>query len=291
MGLQDDILYGPTSYPLCKVPGHHPDSKPHIHDDSASTTFACVAAHAPASIASPDAPSSSVPVPLHVVKSLTDVPPLDNFHPAHQTTIEGLRIPVTSPDPATASAMGGTGITIPHPTPETSTPVSLSSTSPPAVALQHNADPPTPSDPTNLPSSASSNPAPDILPTGAPLSSHSTMTRSDLSPSFPESHRSIIVTTTSPGPTSTPDPCAAAKDYGSPKPGLRKEKDALDPPSVNRVTNANTIAALDLPSRSRSLPSVTDSDVAIVGLSLRTPNTERIGDYPSHSSHYPYDIV
>ncbi len=97
---------------------HHPDSTPHIHDDS-STTFAHNVA-VPASISSSDAPSSSVPAPLHVVKSLMDVPPLDNPHPAHQKTAGSLRIPITSPDPATAGAIRDvltSGITMPHPTP------------------------------------------------------------------------------------------------------------------------------------------------------------------------------
>ncbi|KAI9445699.1 hypothetical protein BJY52DRAFT_1194157 [Lactarius psammicola] len=141
-GNQDEILRRPSSYPLCDIPGHHPDSIPHIHDDSASTTFAHIAA--PASVASPDAPSSSVPASLHI---LTDVPPLNNdiyapvsFHPAHQTTVESLRIPVTSLDPVIAGPIRDnvtSSITTRHPTPETSTSAPpLSSASPPAaVAL------------------------------------------------------------------------------------------------------------------------------------------------------------
>ncbi|KAH8987045.1 hypothetical protein EDB92DRAFT_1877586 [Lactarius akahatsu] len=51
----------------------------------------------PASLANPDAPS-----PSYIVENLTDVPPFDDFRPAHQTTIKSLRIPVTSPEPAPA---------------------------------------------------------------------------------------------------------------------------------------------------------------------------------------------
>jgi len=297
-GNENYILSLPSSYPVCNVAGH-------IHDDSASTTLARTglrdnAALVPASLASPDAPSSSVPAPLHVVESLTDVPPLHNFRPAHQTTIESLLIPVTSPDSATAGAIRDivtSGITIPNPTPETSTSAPPpSSTSPPAaVSLQHNPDLLTPSDPPSPPSSAPSNPLLDsILPTGLLLSSHSPITRSDLSPFLTRSHRSMIVTTTpsaSPGPTSAPDLGAAAEDDGSPKPGLLKEKDALDPPSLNRAIHSNTIATLDLPPQSPSLQPVTDSDVAIASPSQKEPNAERTGDHSSHPQHCCYDIV
>jgi len=291
---QDDILLEPSSFPGCNVAGH-------IHD-SASTTFARTVLHDNAALdlvshPCPDLPSSSVPALLHIDESLTDVPPLDNFHPALQTTIESLRILDTSPDSATAGAIPDivtSGITMPNPTPETSTPAPpLSSTSPPAaVSLRHNADLLTPSDQPSLLYSASSNPF--LLPTGPPLSSHSPMTRSDLSPSCPESHRSTIVPTApsaSPGPSSAPDLGAAAEDDGSPKPGLRKEKDSLDPPSVNCAIHPNTMNTLDLPPQSSSLSSVTDSDVAITGRSLRESNAERTGDRRPHPSHPPYDIV
>ena len=179
----DDILFELSSYPVCNVAGH-------IHDDSASTTFARTVLHDtaaldPASHPSPDVPSSSVPDPLHVDESLTNVPPLDNFHPAHQTTVESLRIPVISPDSAIASDIVTSGITMPHPTPETSTSTpSLSSTSlPAAVALQHNAHLLTSSDPPNLLYSVSNTVPDNILPTGTPLSSHSPITRSYPSPS------------------------------------------------------------------------------------------------------------
>ncbi|KAI9441169.1 hypothetical protein BJY52DRAFT_503171 [Lactarius psammicola] len=97
----------------------------------------------------------------------------------------------------------------------------FSSTAPPAAVA-----------PLTSPSSASSNPAlENILPTGPLLSLHSPMARSDLSPSRPESHRSVIVLyppSASPWPTSAPDlRGAAAEDDGRPKPVSRK---VLDPP-------------------------------------------------------------
>ncbi|KAI9436531.1 hypothetical protein BJY52DRAFT_1217840 [Lactarius psammicola] len=86
-------------------------------------------------------------------------------------TIESLRTPVTSPDPATTGAIRNITSALP-----------LSSTYQPAVvAPQHNQDFLTPFDLLNLPSSASSHLALDnILPTGSPLSSRSPITRSDI---------------------------------------------------------------------------------------------------------------
>ncbi|KAI9453485.1 hypothetical protein BJY52DRAFT_1214146, partial [Lactarius psammicola] len=206
----DQVLLWPSSYPVCNVAGH-------IHDVSASTSFVRTVLRdstvlVPAHLASPNSPTLSIRAPLHAVESLTDVPPLGNFHPAHQTTIETFNVSVTSPDPAITGATRDivtTGITTPHPTFETSASAPLlSSTSPPAPAvLQHNPDLLPPSDPPILPSSVLSHPVLDnLLPT--------------------ESHRSIIVTTapsTSPGPRSAPDLSTTAEDDGGPRPGLRKE--------------------------------------------------------------------
>ena len=44
-GNEDAILDEPSSYPVCNVLGHHPDSTPHIHDDALSTTFARAVPH------------------------------------------------------------------------------------------------------------------------------------------------------------------------------------------------------------------------------------------------------
>ncbi|KAH9009304.1 hypothetical protein EDB84DRAFT_1547383 [Lactarius hengduanensis] len=130
-----DVLRDPTSYPRCDVASH-------IHDSS-STTLARAVLHdddppLPTSIASPDVPPSSVPAAPHVVESLTDMPPLDDFHPrtAHKTTTESLSVPVTSPDPATADA---SDIIIPRPTSATSTPPgAFRSTKPPFFSFSPN---------------------------------------------------------------------------------------------------------------------------------------------------------
>ena len=96
-----DILDVPASYPLCNVTGHghHGSSTtslpPDSHDDpSLSLT----------SLASLAAPPFPLPAPFHVDESLTTVPPHDNSHPIRQTP-QSFRIPVTSPDPASAGAM------------------------------------------------------------------------------------------------------------------------------------------------------------------------------------------
>jgi hypothetical protein len=62
----------PSTYPLCNIPGHHPDSTPHIHDVAIPTAIPHAVlpgdvALVPSSLAStPDAPSPSVPTPVHV---------------------------------------------------------------------------------------------------------------------------------------------------------------------------------------------------------------------------------
>ncbi|KAI9441074.1 hypothetical protein BJY52DRAFT_1217099, partial [Lactarius psammicola] len=108
------------------------------------------------------------------------------------------------------------GITIPTSEPP------LSSTFPPtAVDLQHNAHPLTPSDPPDLPSSASDLVLNNTLPI--------------------ESYRPIIVTTApsaSPGLTSAPDPGAAAEDNCSPKP-----EPPLQSPSLPLVADSDVVVA------------------------------------------------
>ncbi|KAH9057280.1 hypothetical protein EDB87DRAFT_1632664 [Lactarius vividus] len=269
-------LWMSSSHPLCNVPGHHPDpdSAPHIHDNSASTTLARTALHdnaalVPASPTTAESPSSSIPAPLRVDEGPANVPPLDHFRSAHQTIIESPPTPVISPDPATRGAvqdMVNSGITMPRSTPKTSVSIPpLSSTSPSIVlSLHHNEDLPAPSDEPNLPPSAST------------LNIFST-----------ESCRPIVVATIR---TSAPDLGAAAQDGGGQKPGLRKDTDALDTPSMNREIRANTVPALDLPPQPSSLSSVTDSDIAIASPSMG-PNAERTGRRPPHPSHGQYDIV
>ena len=203
-GDRDDILEVPSLYTVCNATGH-------IHDDSTFTTHTRAVRHdnhmlVPASLASADAPSSSVLAPLH---EPVDTPPLDNSHLTRRTIVERLCLPVTSPDQASTSEIRDTGITGPRPALETFTSAPpLRSTSPPAavaVPLQHNPD---------LPSPASSSQVIDnILTLGPPLSSHSPITRSDLSSSCPESHRSIIATATT-APSASPPESTRAHDLG-----------------------------------------------------------------------------
>ncbi|KAH9054612.1 hypothetical protein EDB83DRAFT_1127967 [Lactarius deliciosus] len=264
--------------------GHHPDSTPHIHDDSVTTTFAQTVlqdntALVPAPLTSPDTLSSSLPVPLYVGESITDMAPLDNFHPEHQNTIaEGLHIPVTSPDPAAASTCEireviTLGITRPHTSLGTSPsvpPTSLASTSPRTVTFQHFADHCTSSGVLDAPLLPS---PPSVLNTVLPTESHS----SPLTPTAPNPSRPRL--------SSAPS-LDAAEEEGSAKATLPKDKDALDPPSSIRD---NVIAAPDLPSQPLSPFPV--PDVVITAPSLRSLGTENTGDHPPNQSYNQHDIV
>ena len=179
-GRRDHILYDPFSYPMCNVAGH-------ICDDFTSKTIPRPVLYDsatldPTSLSSSDAPFSSVLSPLNRDESLATVPLLDSFSPAHQTSLESPRIPVNLPDAASAEEipdMAALGITMPHHTSETASPLS-STFSPAAVSPKHSADLLAPSDPGNLPSSASSNPFLDsIPPTGPSPISHSPINPSD----------------------------------------------------------------------------------------------------------------
>jgi hypothetical protein len=173
----NNILFDPHAYPVCNVTGH-------VHDGSASVTFPHPVPHrdamlSPAPLTSLDAPSFPVPASRHVDESLTTPPSLDNPHPTPQT-VDNVDVSVTSGDPATAGVMQDivtAGITKTLPTPKTSLSTStspLSSASwPPDVSLQHNAHLLAPSDPPNLPSSASDTNLDNIFHTGPSLSSHS----------------------------------------------------------------------------------------------------------------------
>ncbi len=251
-----------TSYPLCNVLGHHPDSTPHIHEVTAFTTIARAVLHdnialVPASLANTaDAPSLSMPAPLPVDENITYVPPLDNhtavplsFFPAHPMTVEDHHIPATSPDPAAANATTRGGIdtsarTMPHPMPEPSLAPPLASTFPPsAIALQHNAVLRSSLD---VPSSPPIPVPENRFPTDPSLSSDPPVTGSDHVRSLPESHSSMLAAAPlgTPQPTSVPDLGATAEDGGSTKVILHEDKDAFSSPLVN---HANTTATPDLP--------------------------------------------
>jgi hypothetical protein len=290
-----------SSYPMCRVPSH-------ILAESAPTTFPRTVQHhddplAVASFTSPDAPSLSAPALPHIDKNFTAVPPLDNPHPTNKPT-DSLTISLASPDPANAGVIQdivASGIAAPYPTPGASTsarPRPRSYTSPPAAfSLQDKEVLLTPSGSPNLPSLASDPVLDDTLLIGPSLSSHSPITRSNQSLSFPESHRSIIgacepsasLVLTSSGP----NPGTPPEDDSSPTLGSRKEKDALNPPSVHHAIDANDIPipTPDLPPPSPSLPPATDLDVSATLRSLKEPDAELTGDHPPGPSHYQSDMV
>jgi hypothetical protein len=180
----DRILWDSTSYPVCKVPGHHPETLSPIHNDHASTTFApAVPDHYDniaivPSLPSPGPPPSSTHTPLPVDETLTDAPPVDNnISLPIQSTSEDSRIP-SSPSPVAFRAIRGSigtyarvvyMSTLEH---SVSTPPSKSTPPPDAVVVKYTAGRTTFGD-LNVPSSAS--PAPfldNILSTGRLLPSY-----------------------------------------------------------------------------------------------------------------------
>jgi hypothetical protein len=172
-GDNDISLFMSFSYPVCNVAGHS-------HNDSASTTLAPTVPHDnalfPAPPASPVASSFPLPAPFPSDESLTTVPSLDDPRPIHRT-IKTLHTPVTSPDPATTSAMRDTitiGVTTSHPIPPPELPTpQLLTLHPPSISLRDHGDPRTPSDPPNFPSSASIPVLDKALSTGPSLPSRS----------------------------------------------------------------------------------------------------------------------
>jgi hypothetical protein len=113
---EDPILWLLSSYPLCNIPGHHPDSTPHIHDSATTPAIARPDLHdnpalVPSSHATtPDAPSQSLPTPIHIDRSTVDVPLPNNdmsapasSHSTHQPAAESLSYSATLPAPPAAA--------------------------------------------------------------------------------------------------------------------------------------------------------------------------------------------
>jgi hypothetical protein len=98
-GDDDDVLWEPSSYPVCDFPRHHPDWKSRIHDDSTSTfstTSALLHDH-----------DNTALTPSFHSSTISDAPLLDNniaappavfLHPADQTATESRRVPSTPPN-------------------------------------------------------------------------------------------------------------------------------------------------------------------------------------------------
>jgi hypothetical protein len=180
-GDEEGILYLRSSYPLCNIPGHHPDSTTHIPDDSASTPIPRSVLHDDVALATtypPDPPSPSVPAPLLIDEHTTDVPLPDNYisvtasvHPAHPAA-ESLSNSGTLPVPPAAVDVTLDIDTFARSIP-TATPETLTSTSsvPPTgeLSLQDNAGLLAHSKAPEIPSPASREPVLDhILPTRTP---------------------------------------------------------------------------------------------------------------------------
>ncbi|KAH9021435.1 hypothetical protein EDB84DRAFT_1512284, partial [Lactarius hengduanensis] len=271
----------PSSYPLCKIPCHHPDSAPHTHDVSASTTCAHPVLHdhdnaalfpsflfgCPERLPHPHLPlslsvkPSDVPPPDHKVHNIS-VPVSTLF--AYQTTVQCGRIIATPPDPVTAHATPGGIDAFARIVPLSTSQPSASNPPPsPKASTSH-----TPSDVPDVPSSPSPTPNLDnVFLTGPPLSPDSTVTGSDHTSSSPENHSSR--------------PAPAAEGEGSGSAVLCMETDALYPSSAIRE---DIMTAPDLPPQPPPPSSVTD--LAIAGPLWRFRGAEHTGDHPPQ-----YDIV
>ncbi|KAN0140464.1 hypothetical protein V8E53_001673, partial [Lactarius tabidus] len=178
-GEYDKILYDPTSYPVCKVPGHHPDTTSRIHDDHAATAFPPAIPHdrdkipLVPSLPTPYPPPSSTYASLPVDEMPTDAPLVDSNLPLPvQTTSEDPIIPSSLNLATSRGSIDTYQRTMVQSTPEplVSIPPPKSIYSPDAAVVE-----PTVSDTTsyglNVPSSASSSPfLDDILPAGHPSS-------------------------------------------------------------------------------------------------------------------------
>ncbi|KAF8257254.1 hypothetical protein EI94DRAFT_1759537 [Lactarius quietus] len=250
-GDDDDVLYEPSSYPLCNIPGYHPDTTPHIHNVSASTSIPRAVLHDDAALVSvspastPDAPSASVSA-LHVdnLGNRIDVSLLNN-------TIQTPRIPATSSDPATTIDLRSKNIPH-HPVTTTST-YSVSSTG--AASLQNTKDILVHSDAPAIPPSASTGPGLDDIP----------------------GSRCPMSATKSPG--TYPQPTSV------PKPGQGHSRSPVSEPRDPGKHCGHPGSLLQPP----PLPSATD--IAIAGRLRRDSDVNKTRDHLPHTSHGQYDIV
>ena len=150
---EDPILELGETYPLCNIPGHHPDSTPRIHDVSTSKAIPRAVLHDNAALVSyplastPNVPSRSITAPVRIDGDAVDMPQIDNIlvsapssSRTHQTATENFHDSATSPN-ATAIA------TRDNPSAQTMAPIthetSMSTTPAPPLAevsFQNNAD-------------------------------------------------------------------------------------------------------------------------------------------------------
>ncbi|KAN0140518.1 hypothetical protein V8E53_001727 [Lactarius tabidus] len=271
----DDILSDPTSYPVCKVPGHHPDSTSHIHYDHPPTTFTPAVPHDHDNIAllpsltSPDPPRSPTYAPLPVDKTLTDALLLDNqisvpvsVQPMGQTTTENYLIPTTSRSPVTACMKRG----IVDPSSRT---MHL------AASIPLTSSPP-------LKSNESTSSQDEVAVVHTELSCAPSDDLNDLSSLSPPPVLDDVLPTESPSSTIEP----AAGGEGSAKAGLSMEMDASHSTSAIRK---DITATEDLPPQLPSLFPVTD--IGTDGSPERSLGTEHLEHQRLDPARSPYDIV
>ena len=304
-GDRDPILWEPSSYLLCSVPDHHPDSTPRAYDNSASATFVHAvpddhdnSAPGPSLLSSSqNTPSSSTH--LHRVdECLTEAPPRNSvitsfsLQPIDQIATESHRTPVTLPNPATARATLGIidtmNLSTPEPSASTSPPESRALASPPdTVDVEHSADSHAPS--IDVPSSPSPT---QVLPTGPPLTSDFTVIGTDHTSSSLE-YLSPMLAPGAPSPSrllhpSASDMGAVSEGESSVKPAFCMEKDAPHPPLKIRE---DSMADPDLPPQSLSPPPIIDVAIAGRSHSQSSLDVEHTADHPSHPLHGQFDGV
>ena len=184
-GDDDDILKDISTYPLCNITDHHPESTPRINDVSTSMATPHTALHdnavpLPSSPTStPDSLSLSITSPIPIEENTVDVPLLDNeLVPAspscpHRTAAESLHESAAPPDTA-ASAATQDDPSVRKAVPLRHEPsLSTSSVPPPTMDyIQNNADPLAPSSALESLSSASPEPVLNDIIRQSPLKIH-----------------------------------------------------------------------------------------------------------------------
>jgi hypothetical protein len=163
----------PGAYPLCSIPGHHPNSTTHIYGVSSSTAIPRTVledndALVPSS--PPYAPSPPITAPAHIGENPIDVRLLDNtsapasLYRVNQTATESVRDSATSQDLAAAVA------TQDNPSVRTMPPTARASSTPTssvpptaAVSLRNDTGLLVHSGDTDIPFSASPGPVPDNI--------------------------------------------------------------------------------------------------------------------------------
>ncbi|KAN0140480.1 hypothetical protein V8E53_001689 [Lactarius tabidus] len=270
---EDRILWEPSSYPVCNVPGHHSDSTPLIHDGSAPATFSCADLHdrdttalVPSFLArSPASTSASSNAPLRVRECLTNAPPLVENTSVSARTQTTTELGSSSPNPITTDAMYRTLDTSPRmshpctsePTPAVPTKSKTSTSLPDTFTVEPTAVSHMHSSYIEVPSSSS----PHASPTPA------------LDNIFP-------IAPTAGDRSRSWDPGAAAEGEDSANAALIQEKE-------KDVLHDDTTVPPDVSSRSPPPPPT--ANVAVAGSAL-TLDVAHTGEYLSRPRGH-YDIV